>query len=430
MALKHRVQQAALPWLLALLAMTTSASVWAQDVVIDAIAAVVNDSVVLESEIRAETRFLLTQAASEGASLPQGAALRERVLDRLIDQEVRQQHARRLGIGVDAGAVNRAIEQIAANNNLDVSTLRNSLRAQGFDFAQFRRNIEQELLLQELVRRDVAERINVSQREIDDFVEALDNDAEEQRRYRIRHILVAVAQTATSAERDAAAARAAGLLTALRGGRNFAELAAAESDGARALDGGDLGFRRLQELPGFISTQVADMAIGDIAGPIESPNGLHIITLIDTRNSDPRQQGETLARHVFIAGDDTSAQARIDAVSRRIASGESFERVAIDVSEDPNSAPDGGELPWFTEGELPPEFDATAASLSIGEVSAPFRTRFGWHVIEVLDRRTRGIDTADVRQRAEQSIRQRRVEQEAERWMLELRAESFIDIRS
>lgn len=411
-------------------ALTATSGLHAQDVVIDAIAAVVNDNVVLESDIRSETRFLLTQAASEGTSLPRGPALRTRVLDRLIDQEVRQQHARRLGIGVDASAVNRAIEQIARNNNLDVVTLRESLRSQGFDFAQFRRNIQQELLLQELVRRDVAGRINVSQQEIDDFVDALDSDAKEQQRYRIRHILVAIPPSASSADRTDAEQRAANILSALNAGQDFAALAAAESDGARALDGGDLGYRQLQELPGFISNVVAGMAIGDVEGPIESPNGLHVITLVDTRSSDPRRQQQTLARHIFISGDDGSAQQRINAVSQRLAAGESFASVARAVSEDPNSAPEGGELPWFSAGELPPEFDTTAAALQINQVSAPFRTRFGWHVLEVLERRSRDINTADIRLQAEEAIRQRRVEQEAERWMLELRGDSFIDVRS
>ncbi len=415
---------------LAAIVLLSSTATLAQDTVIDAIAAVVNDDVVLASDVAAETRFLLNQAQSEGNTLPSGEALTQRVLDRLIDQEVRKQQARRQGISVDANAVNRSIEQIASNNNIDVPRLRETLRAQGFDYSRFRRNIEQELLLQQLVQRNVAARINVSEQEIDDFVDALDSDVAEQRRYRIGHILVAIATTASASERASAKERADNILAKLTNGREFAAVAAAESDGARALDGGDLGYRTLQEVPEFIATAVRSMSIGDLAGPLESPNGLHIITLSDTRSSDPRQREETLARHIFISGDDQQAEQRIRAIRARLSAGESFAAVASDSSDDPNSAPDGGELPWFATGEMPPEMESTAASAAIGQVSAPFRTRFGWHVLEVLDRRSRDIDTADIRSRAEDVIRQRRVEQEAERWMLQLRADSFIDIRS
>ena len=343
---------------------------------------------------------------------------------------MRIQHARRGGVSVDANAINRAIEQVANNNNIDVPQLRETLRSQGFDYARFRRNIEQELLLQQLVQRDVAARINVSEQEIDDFVDAIDNDVAEQRRYRIGHILIAIATTASAAERASAQQRAETIIQQLSTGSDFAAVAAAESDGARALDGGDLGYRTLQEVPAFIATAVRSMSLGDVAGPLESPNGLHVITLSDTRSSDPRQREETLARHIFISGDDREAEQRIQEVRARLRAGESFASVASDTSDDPNSAPDGGELPWFGRGELPAEMEATAAAAAVGRVSEPFRTRFGWHVLEVLDRRNRDIDIADIRAGAEDSIRQRRVEQEVERWMLQLRADSFVDIRS
>lgn len=402
----------------------------AQDVILDSIVAVVNDNVVLASDVDAETRFLINQSQSEGNTLPSGATLRERVVDRLIDQEVRAQHARRLGVSIDANAVNRAIEQIAGSNNIDVPRLRDTLRAQGFDYSRFRRNIEQELLLQQLVQRDVAARINVSEQEIDDFVGAMDNDIADQRRYRIGHILLAIPAAASAADRTTASGRADNILARLSAGADFAALAAAESDGARALDGGDLGYRTLQEVPAFISSAVRRMNVGDVAGPLESPNGLHVITLLDTRSMDPRRREETLARHIFISGDDAAAEQRILAVQARLAAGEDFASVAADSSDDPNSATEGGELPWFGNGDMPAELESTAAAARIGAISQPFRTRFGWHVLEVLDRRSRDIDAADVRASAEDAIRQRRVEQEAERWMLQLRADSFVDVRS
>ena len=403
------------------------------DIELDAIEAVVNDGVVLSSDVRAETRFLAAQAGAEGQPLPEGDALRERVLDRLIDQEVRRQHARRLGVSVDAGSVNRAIEQIAAGNNLSVARFRDTLRAQGLDYDRYRFTIEQELLLQRLVQRDVESRIRVSEREIDDFVDALDNDASQQRRYRVGHILVAVAPSADVAQREAARERAQDILARLRDGATFENIAAAESDGARALDGGDLGYRTLQEFPGFLAAAVTGMEAGDLAGPLESPNGLHVIRLHDVRISDPRQREETLVRHLFFdeGGSAAAGTARqqAEAALARLRAGEAFAAVAVDVSQDPNSRDNGGELPWFADGEMPNELEAIAATLPAGRLSEPFRTRFGWHVLEVLDRRSRRIDDDTVRERAADAIRQRRVEQEAERWMLQLRDESFVDLR-
>ena len=403
------------------------------DVTLDAIEAVVNEGVVLRSDVRAEARALTAQARAEGQPLPEGEALRERVLDRLIDQEVRRQHARRLGISIDAGSVNRAIEQIAAGNNLSVARFRDTLRAQGLDYERYRYTIEQELLLQRLVQRDVESRIRVSEREIDDFVDALDNDASEQRRYRVGHILVALPDSADVAQRDTALARAEGILARLRDGATFENLAAAESDGARALDGGDLGYRTLQEFPGFLSAALTGLQPGDLAGPLESPNGLHVIKLHDVRASDPRQREETLVRHLFFeqSGRDAggTARAQAEAALQRLRAGEAFAAVAVDVSQDPNSRDNGGELPWFSDGEMPGELEAMAAALPPGRPSEPFRTRFGWHVLEVIERRSRRIDDATVRERAADAIRQRRVEQEAERWMVQLREESFVDLR-
>lgn len=392
------------------------------DVPLDGIEAVVNEGVVLSSDVRAEAQFLAGQAAAEGQPLPSGEQLRERVLDRLIDQEVRAQHARRLGISVDAGSVNRAIERIAAGNNLDVARFRDTLRAQGLDYDRFRRNVEQELLLQRLIERDVESRVRVSEREIDDFVDALDNDAAEQRRYRVRHILVRSAPDART--------RAESLLARLREGSDFAALAASESDGARALDGGDLGYRTLQEFPSFLASALNGMEPGDLAGPLESPNGQHLIRLEDVRDSDPRQRTETLVRHLFFEGDGAQVQARAVAALQRLRAGEPFAAVALDVSEDPNSRENGGELPWFGENEMPRELDAQAAALPLGRPSEPFRTRFGWHVMEVLERRNRAIEDGAVRERAAAAIQQRRVEQEAERWMRQLRDESFVDLRT
>ena len=204
----------------------------------------------------------------------------------------------------------------------------------------------------------------------------------------------------------------------------------AESDGARALQGGDLGWRTLQEVPDFLAEALPALSIEGISEPLRSQNGYHVVRLADQRSGNQRQQQETLARHIFITGNDTSTEQQLAGIGQRIKSGESFVAMAAQFSQDPNSANAGGELPWFAEGQMPAELETAAENVAIGQLTQPFRTQFGWHILEVLERRIREVSTAALRQRAEQSLRQRKIEQESERWIRQLRDESFIDIRS
>ncbi|MFK7855534.1 MAG: peptidylprolyl isomerase [Granulosicoccus sp.] len=402
----------------------------AQDVVLDRIRAVVNEGVILDSDIAAATEFYKKQAQSNRQALPPDNVLAERVLEQLIDEEIRRQHARKLGVAVDPGSVNRAVEQIARNNNMDSLQFRQTIQQQGFNYNQFRQNIEQELLFQRLIERDVQARIRVSAQEIDDYVDSVKNDVEDQRRYRIQHILLAVPPSASAQDNEAAQARAQAILQRLNNGDDFSEVAAAESDGARALKGGDLGWRTLQEVPAFLAAALRGMNPGDLSEPLKSSNGLHIIKLTDRQSGDQTQQAETLARHIFIAGDDANIESRLNGVRERIQSGESFKAIAAEVSEDPNSASNSGELPWFSQGQMPPAMEEMADTLALNELSRPFRTQFGWHLLQILERRTTSIDGDALRQQASNALRQRKVEQETERWSRQLRDESFVEIRS
>lgn len=397
------------------------------DIVLDEIAAVVNEGVVLASELQQEADFLKLQAQTNRQSLPDDQVFFERVLERMIDQEIQRQQAARLGIAIDPSQVNQAIERIASQNNMEVQQFRNALRSQGFDYNYYRKSIEHELLLAQLIQRDVQPRIKVSTQEIDDFISASKKSGQNNR-YRVLHILLAVPSAAPQAEVDAAVARANQVLASLRSGNDFAQVAAANSDGARALQGGDLGWRVLQELPDFVSNELPKMQIGDISEPIRSPNGFHIIKLEDKSDSAREVQNETLARHIFVTG--TDGEQKLAQIRQRISNSESFDALAAEFSEDPNSASNGGELPWFTSGQMPQEMEAVAASLDKGQLSQPFRTQYGWHLLQVLDRRQRETSDTVVRQQAEQTLRQRRMEQETERWIRQLRDETFIEVRS
>lgn len=401
----------------------------ADDVVLDRIRAVVNEGVVLDSDLRSAISFFKQQARSNRQNLPPDDVLANRVLEELINQEIRRQHARSTGISIDAASTNRAIEQIARNNNMDSLQFRETLANQGFDYDLFRQNIERELLLQRLIEREVQPRIRVSQQEIDDYVESIRNDAEEQQRYRIQHILIAVPPTADSAATDEAEQRARDVLQRLQNDDDFAEVAATSSDGARALQGGDLGWRTLQELPDFLADALGNMSAGELSEPLRSANGFHVIRLADKQSGDQSQLSEVLARHIFIAGDAADTEQRLREVRQQVIEGASFEALAAEISEDPNSADKGGELPWFSEGQLPAEMEDMANTLEKDEISPPFRTQFGWHLMQLLDRRTREIDEETLRNQAADALRQGKVEQEIERWSRQLRDESFVELR-
>ena len=410
------------------IALTTHLRVFAEDVVIDTIVAVVNDGVVLSSELASEVAFLKLQARGNNQSLPEDTVFRERVLARLIDQQIQRQHASKLGIAIDASSVNRAIEQVAQGNNMDSQQFRETLTAQGFDYDYYRKSIEHELLLSRLVQRDVQSRIRVSKQEIDDFISASQKSGQQQR-YRVQHILIAVAPSAAQAEVSEAQARTNTVLSKLRAGQDFAETAAADSDGARALEGGDLGWRVLQELPDFLANALVSMSVGEISQPLRSQNGFHIVKLTDKSDQSKAVRSETLARHIFIASDAGGGEQKLDDIRQRIIAGESFEAMALEFSEDPNSSSNGGELPWFSQGQMPEEIETVAGSLEPGKLSEPFRTQFGWHLLEVLDRRQRDSTEDSLRAQAEQALRQRKIEQETERWIRVLRDESFIEKR-
>lgn len=405
-------------------------SAQAQDVVLDSIKAVVNEGVVLESDVSRAIDFFKQQARSNRQTVPPDSVLEERVLEQLIDWEVRRQHAADIGVAVDAGSINRAIDQIAQNNNMDTLQFRNTLESQGLNYDMFRENVGRELLMQRLVEREVQSRIRVTAQEIDDYIDSVNNEREEQKRYRIQHILLAVPQTASAEQVAEAEQRAQAVLVRLQAGDDFAEVAAASSDGARALQGGDLGWRTLQELPAFLSSALRDMQPGDLSEPLRSANGLHVVRLAELQSGDQTQTAETLARHIFIAGDAANLEQRLQTIRDQLVSGEAFSTLAAEHSEDPNSADNGGELPWFSREQMPAALVQVADALSIDEISRPFRTQFGWHILQVLERRVRDIDASTLREQAGNALRQGKVEQEIERWSRQLRDESFVEIRS
>ncbi len=406
----------------------------AQDVVLDEIAVIVNDGIVLQSDIAQETRFLRNTARATRETLPDDQQLHERIVQRLIDREIQRQRAAAAGIVIDASSVNRAIENVAAENKLNTFEFREQLQNQGFNFAYYRASVEHELLLQRLLQREVERSITVTENEIDEYIESRKLSEPDVVRYRLQHILVAAPVNAPQAQRELARQNAEDVINRVKGGEVFGQVAREVSDGPRAANGGDLGLRELDELPVFITAALPGLKRGAISAPIESENGYHVILVRDIEGVDDIEPSEDLLiRHIFIVADpaDTTQEARrvLASARERIISGESFGELAQNLSDDPDSKDNGGELPWLSSGQMPSQMEITARELPEGRISEPFRTQFGWHILEVLDRRKGSGGNLRIRNEATQVLRQQKYVREVESWQRRLRDEAFVEMR-
>ena len=274
----------------------------AQDVVLDEIAVIVNNGVVLRSDIDQETQFIKRRAQSINQIVPNTAEMEEQIVERLIDREIQRQRARDAGISVDASTINRAIERVASENNMNTFEFREQLQKEGFDFQYYRDTLAHELLLQRLVQREVENSLNITEKEIDDFIANQEKVAPEVTRYRLQHILIAAPVSAPASQRELARQQARLAINRFSEGERFETIAREVSDGPRAANGGDLGWREIEELPLFVTDNLPELKRGDISDPIESENGYHVILVNNISGAKNEEPGEDLrVRHIFIS---------------------------------------------------------------------------------------------------------------------------------
>jgi len=399
---------------------------------LDRIVVVVNDGVILQTEIDRAIDEALIQIRARGLAMPPEAALRDQVLERLILQRLQTQRAQQAGIRVDDKELNEVLTRIAQQNGMTLAGFAEALRAEGTDYLSVREQIREEILVNRLRQREVESRVTVTDQDIELFLanQPANPDAE----YRLAHILVSVPDGATPEQRAMAGAKAASLRERVVGGEDFASVAVAESDGQQALQGGDLDFRTADALPSLFASAAADLAPGDVSPVLETGNGYHIIKLMEERGGAERQTvEETHARHLLIETNtlrnEAQAETLIHDLHGRIAAGESIETLAQEHSDDPGSKNNGGDLGWQPPGVFDPAFQTQVDALAPGELSAPFQTQFGWHVVEVLERRTRDVTELARRGRARQALQERRAAEEYDTWLRRLRAEAYIEYR-
>jgi peptidyl-prolyl cis-trans isomerase SurA len=403
-------------------------------ITLDSIVAVVNDGVITQLELKTEFRNVVQNLKKKQAKLPPANILGKQVLERMILEQIQLDLAQRSGIKVDDTTLSRAINRIAAQNGLSLSQFRENIAKQGMDFRQFRDEIKSQILLKRLLQRNVVNKVTISEQEIKNFLFNIDKQGGLEQAYHLQHILIAVPEGASPEVIKKAQNKAIGIVKELRSGSNFSTTALAISDGQNALEGGDLGWRKAGELPTLFAENVATMKVNEISDPIRSPSGFHIITLIAEKGGQSHLITQTNARHILIKttiiNDNERVIERLKQIRSRIINGEeSFSTMAKAYSEDTSSATLGGDLGWSKPGTMVPEFEQAMDALEPGELSKVIRTNFGYHIIEVLGRRSHDDADEMIQERARQVLKSRKVAEQTDAFYRKIRDEAFVEIR-
>jgi peptidyl-prolyl cis-trans isomerase SurA len=365
--------------------------------------------------------------------LPPVSVIEQQVLDQLILREIQLQRADRVGITVSDDLLNEALSRVAQNLGYTLEELPTVLASQNIDYTAYRDDSRRDLAIEQLEQRDVIARIAITPRELEQCLVNSDASASDAFDYNISHILISVPANATQQDIESARARIDEIHDRLEAGEDFARLAVATSHAQTALEGGSLGWRKGAQLPTLFSDIVVRMKPGDFSEPIQSSGGFQIVRLNDMRGAERTMVDQLRVRHILLRPneilDEAAVQQKIIGIRAQIAGGDDFATVAEAVSEDPASANEGGDLGWLSPGDTVPEFEEALADLPLNELSQPIKTRFGWHLMEVLERRS--YDTTDEvkRQQCARQIRATKAEEERELWARRLRDQAFVDIR-
>jgi peptidyl-prolyl cis-trans isomerase SurA len=406
-------------------------------VLVDRIVAVVNKEVITSSELADQVAAAERELHRQGTPLPDHATLERQVLERLILVKAQLQLARDTGIKVDDVQLDRAIERIAERNKMSVGEFRRALERDGVQFDKFSSEVRDQIILTRLRQREVDDKIQVSDSEIDLFLEQnKENALASKLEYNVAHILVRLPDQASPEQLEAARARAEKARAEALAGGDFAKLAASYSDGPDALKGGALGWRAADRLPELFSEALKNMKPGDVSEVLRSPAGFHLLKLLDKREAggvDGPPIKQTHVRHILIrtneAVSEADARRRLEDLRERIVrGGADFATLARLHSED-SSAAHGGDLGWLYPGDTVPDFERAMDALKPGEISQPVKTPFGWHLIQVLERRTASMSAERRRLVARQVLRERKADEAYQEWLRQLRDQTYVELR-
>ncbi|MEO8418416.1 MAG: peptidylprolyl isomerase [Methylophilaceae bacterium] len=399
----------------------------------DRIVAVVDQAVITEKELADRIRVISSQLKKQGTQLPPQNVLEKQVLERLINDSLQLQLAAQTGLRVDDNQLDKTIERIAEQNKLGMPEFRKALEAEGITFRKFREDIRNEIILARLREREVENRINVSEAEIDNFLTTQSSRHDVQDEYEISHILIRAPEEGSPEELQKLRHKAEQALKQLQSGTDFSQVSASFSDTPNALEGGSLGWKTSTQLPALFADALKSMQPGQLSPILRSPNGFHILKQTNRRGgSSPLVIEQTHARHILIklseVVSESEGKQRMDRIKERLDNGADFAEIARQSSED-GSAANGGDLGWVNPGDTVPEFEKTMNTLKPGEISAPIRTPFGWHIIQVIERRKQDMTREAARLKARQEIRSRKSDEAYQDWARELRDRAYVELR-
>jgi peptidyl-prolyl cis-trans isomerase SurA len=419
-------------------AATAAAASRAEPKALDSIVVIVNDDVITRQELIARSKSVMRRMTAQNVQMPEPADLQRQLLDRMIIERAQLQLAKEQGVRVDDAILDRAIARIAEQQKLSVQEMRNQLEKEGTAFASFREEIREEIIMQRLREREVDGKIQISDAEVDSFMEAEKNTVRSLVELNLAQILIRIPENSSAEQIAAIQGRAENVMRQLRTGADFAKMAGTFSDASDALSGGEVGWRSLDRLPPVFAEALQKLKPGQITPLIKSPGGFHVLKLIAQRsgadNAVAATVEQTRARHILINLTPTvsaaDARRRLSELRERLTNKAStFEELARLYSND-GSASKGGDLGWLFPGDTLPEFESAMGRLKVGEVSEPVQTGFGFHLIEVLERKSDDVSKEKKRNAARQVIRERKLEEATEDWQRQVRDRAYVEFRN
>jgi peptidyl-prolyl cis-trans isomerase SurA len=402
---------------------------------LDRIIAVVENDVILEGELEREVNTVRVRMTESKAQLPPETVLRKQVLEKMIMDKLQRQLAEKAGVNISEEMLNSSAADIAQRNNMSLEQFRSELEASGISYQAFLENMRNEIVISQLRAKEIGGRIKVSDSEVEHYM-GTEGAASgtEATQYHLGHILIAVKEGASSSEIQKAQIRATTLVKKLRAGQDFSQAAISESEDSNALNGGDLGWRTINDIPTQLVDGIKQMHLNDVSDPIRSSSGFHIIKMLGLKSDiDDHVVSVTKVRHILIKTnelvDDAEARKRLFALKARIADGDDFTSLARSHSDDKGSALNGGDLGWVEPGSLVKPFEDAMAKLKINELSDPVQSQFGWHLIQVLGRKDKDNASENKKNAVREAIRKRKIEEETELWLRRLRDEAYVEIK-
>lgn len=400
---------------------------------IDSVAIVVNDNIISKQEIDTRLDDFKRQLQLQGKSLPPEKLLKKQVIERIILDSIQLQIAKTQGIHIDDLTLNKALESIAKKNRTTLDSMQRMLKDKGISYKNFREQTRKDMIIRQIQQRMIYSRVKVSQQEIDIFLEQQKQSGDSANdKYHLAHILIATPEAASPEDVTKALDKANQVIAQLNEGKSFNDVALNFSDGRHALKGGDLGLRSAAQLPSLFLDAARRLETGKVSQPLRSAGGFHILKLID-KQTQQHIVKQTQARHILIKADEITsnddARKKLTSVKEKLDKGEDFAKLAEEYSQDPGSKNNGGDLGWAAEGTFVPRFTEVMNSLKDGQISEPFKSQFGWHIIQVLERRQQDETQQLIRKKAEMAIQNRKADEELQLWLRRARDEAYVEYR-